>query len=329
MPEPGVEPRPEPRPEPKPRPAERVEQKTQAHPEKQAEAKIFKDIYEVDKKRSPAPFIAVGAGLVIVAAVGYFLLRPKHPASPAGAEQVNSTTMMQSSVPETSPDTSVPPLPEEKLRAVNPKPKAPPVNQNRQGEALPTADEAIIQLQTSDASRLAIQVPAAKRSEAKPAETKASDTKQAEAKTAENQVSQAQGQPPVRTESVLPQAMQGAADAGSPPTPAQKANPGDLVDLAAVDDPPKLLKSVEPNYPAQAARFGKEGSVTVNALINESGNVIDTGILKGLKDDMGLEKAAEAAVRKWKFQPAKKDGVNVKVWKPIVITFKALRSKTT
>jgi outer membrane biosynthesis protein TonB len=44
---------------------------------------------------------------------------------------------------------------------------------------------------------------------------------------------------------------------------------------------------------------------------------------------MGLEKAAEAAVRKWKFQPAKKDGVNVKVWKPIAITFKALRSKTT
>ncbi|MBE0712847.1 MAG: TonB family protein, partial [Candidatus Aminicenantes bacterium] len=61
----------------------------------------------------------------------------------------------------------------------------------------------------------------------------------------------------------------------------------------------------------------------VNALIDENGNVIDTGILKGLQDDKGLGKAAETAVRKWKFQPAKKDGVNVKVWKPFTIVFKA------
>lgn len=333
--EPRVEPRPEPRPVPKPHPVEKVEQKAQARPEKQAEAKIFKDIYEVDKKRSPAPFIAVGAGLVIVAAVGYFLLKPKHPAGQARVDQVNPTTMMQSSIPEGSPDTRVPPLPEEKLRAVNPKPKAAAVNPNRQAEALPTADEAIIQLQATDASRLAIPVPADK----KPAETKASDAKQpeaktseakaGEAKTAENPVTPAQGQPPVKTESASPQTSQGAADAGMQPAPVQRANTGDLIDLADVDDQPKLLKSVEPNYPPQAARFGKEGTVTVNALIDESGNVINTGILKGLKDDMGLEKAAEAAVRKWKFQPAKKDGVNVKVWKPIAITFKALRSKTT
>ncbi len=93
-----------------------------------------------------------------------------------------------------------------------------------------------------------------------------------------------------------------------------------------MDDQPKILKSVNPAYPPQALRSRKEGSVTVNALINEAGNVSDTGILKGLKDDMGLEKAAADAVRKWKFQPAKKDGVNVKVWKPIVITFKANRT---
>jgi outer membrane biosynthesis protein TonB len=42
-----------------------------------------------------------------------------------------------------------------------------------------------------------------------------------------------------------------------------------------------------------------------------------------MQDDKGLGKSAETAVRKWKFQPAKKDGVNVKVWKPFVIVFKA------
>jgi len=35
-----------------------------------------------------------------------------------------------------------------------------------------------------------------------------------------------------------------------------------------------------------------------------------------------FEKAAENAVKKWKFYPAQKDGVNVKVWKLISITFK-------
>ena len=37
---------------------------------------------------------------------------------------------------------------------------------------------------------------------------------------------------------------------------------------------------------------------------------------------MGLGKAAETAVKKWKFEPARKDGVAVKVWKSFVIAFK-------
>jgi protein TonB len=316
-------PKPELRPEPKPV-AEKAEKKEPVRePEKATESRIFKDIYEVDKKRSPMPFIAVGAGLVIVAAVGFFILRPKHSATPAVSNANTPTTMTQSSVPEKSPDMSLPPLPEEKLKAVNPKPKAAPVNQNRQAEALPTADELIVPPQ-ADASRLVIQVPAEKKPEVKPAETKTAEVKPGDAKAAEAQASQSQDQQPAKTETTPPQSSPaGGNDAGSQQAQAPKANTGDLIELAAVDEQPKLLRSFDPVYPTQAARFGKEGQVTVNALINEAGNVTQTGILKGLKDDMGLEKAAEAAVRKWKFQPAKKDGVNVKVWKPIVITFKA------
>ncbi|MCU0244301.1 MAG: energy transducer TonB, partial [Acidobacteria bacterium] len=57
--------------------------------------------------------------------------------------------------------------------------------------------------------------------------------------------------------------------------------------------------------------------------IDEKGSVIDTAILKGIKDDPGLARAAENAVKKWKFQPARKNGVAVKVWKSFVISFKA------
>ncbi len=323
-------PKPEPGPEAKPAAEKAAKKETAWEPDKAAESRIFKDIYEVDKKKNPMPFVAVGAGLVIVAAVGFFILRPKHPASPAGSGVDNPTTMTQSSVTEKSLDMVLPPLPEEKLKAVNPKPKPAPAVQTRQAEPLPTADELIVPPQL-DASHLAIQGPAEKKSEVKPAETKTAAVKPGNEKAAETQTPPPQNQPPAKTEPAQSQpqgAPAGGNDASSEAAPAPKANTGDLVDLATVDEEPRVMKSFEPTYPSQAARFGKEGSVTVNALINEAGNVVRTGILKGLKDDMGLEKAAQAAVKKWKFQPAKKDGVNVKVWKPIVITFKAANSPT-
>lgn len=328
----------QPKAEPKPEPQAVVvkavpkEQAWAREPQKTAQTRMFKDIYEVEKKKSPAPYIVVGAGLVIVAAVGFFLLRPKHPSNPIGAVKNSPTTLTQSSLPDKTLDTSLPPLPEEKLKAVTPKGKAAAqANQNRPAEVLPTAEEAIVPPQIADLSRLAIQGAADKKpAESKPGDTKAADAKTEETKAADTQASRTQGQPPVKIEATPPQQSSTVSgdDTGSQPAPVAKANPGDLVDLAAVDEQPKRLKSVSPTIPAQAVRFGKEGTVTVNALINEAGNVIETGILKGLKDDMGLEKAAADAVKKWKFQPAKKDGVNVKVWMPVVIAFKANRSKT-
>jgi TonB family protein len=346
---PAPAPRPEPKPEPKPepRPQRRMETRVEPraeikHPEKperketharpaehkkDAEARMFKDIYEIDKKKSVSPVIAVGAALVVVAAVGYFILRPKHTVRATEVPARNSVTLTQSSAPETASDTVIPPLPEEKLKAVNPKPKPAPPTQTRQQEVLPGAEEAIIPSQTADLTQLRLQTPVQKKPAAKPQENRGSEAKAAGAGGAQG--SSGEQQPPVKTETAPPaiQAQKQAANndevVASPL--AAKANPGDLVDLAAVDEQPEVVKSVEPVYPTQALRFGKEGSVTVNALISETGDVVETAILRGLLDDMGLEKAAEAAVKKWKFQPAKKDGVNVKVWKPITITFKTGR----
>jgi CheY-like chemotaxis protein/outer membrane biosynthesis protein TonB len=279
-------PKPEARPEPRPAAEKSAKKEPAWEPDKAAESRIFKDIYEVEKKKNPMPFVAVGAGLVIVAAVGFFILKPKHSAAPAGPGGDNQATMTQSTVPEKSPETSLPPLPEEKLKAVNPKPKAAPATQNRQAEALPTAEELIVPPQP-DASRLAIQVPAEKKPEAKPTGTKTAEVKPGNEKAAEAQTSPPQDRPPMKTEAAPPQGTPaGGNDAASQPAPAPKANTGDLIDLAAVDEEPRTIKTFEPVYPSQAAHFGKEGTVTVNALISEAGNVIKKGILKGLKDDM-------------------------------------------
>jgi protein TonB len=135
--------------------------------------------------------------------------------------------------------------------------------------------------------------------------------------------------PPAKTEANPPEGATGEASTNPAPglavaTPAAgpPAKEGDLVDLGSVTSPPTLLKRINPIYPQVAQQLGIEGTITVNALINEKGNVIDTGILKGIRDDKGLGKAAEAAVRKWKFEPARKDGVAVKVWKSFLIAFK-------
>jgi TonB family protein len=104
--------------------------------------------------------------------------------------------------------------------------------------------------------------------------------------------------------------------------PPEKPKPGDLFSLEEVTVQPAVVRMIDPKYPAQALRMRVSGTVTVNALISETGDVIRTEILKGIKGDFGFEKAAEAAVRDWKFSPAEKDGVPVRVWKAININFK-------
>jgi TonB family protein len=126
-----------------------------------------------------------------------------------------------------------------------------------------------------------------------------------------------------------PSQQAGSLPAETPPAkPAAKepirvtAKPGDLVSLDSVDIAPILLKRVDPKYPVQALNMGVGGTVTVNALISETGDVIRTEILKGIKGGFGLERAAESAIRQWQFKPAEKDGVPVRVWKPLDIVFK-------
>ena len=83
-----------------------------------------------------------------------------------------------------------------------------------------------------------------------------------------------------------------------------------------------MIKAVEPVYPPAGLSMRVAGSVTVNALVSETGDVLQTAVVQGIKGALGFNKAAETAVRKWKFSPAEKGGVKVRVWKPITIIFK-------
>ena len=122
-----------------------------------------------------------------------------------------------------------------------------------------------------------------------------------------------------------------AAAAGQPgtanPTPAEppkKAKQGDLFPLDQVDTQPVIQQKFEATYPTLGRRMGIEGTVIVNALVSETGSVIRTNVIRKIQGsaNYGFETASEDAVKKWKFKPAVKDGVNVKTWMPVAIVFR-------
>ena len=124
-------------------------------------------------------------------------------------------------------------------------------------------------------------------------------------------------------------AKDGTQNAGAAPpfdSKLDEIKEGDVLPLKLVETPPVLIKSVPAVYPEHARSLGIEGTVMINALVSEKGDVIAAEILKGIKNAVGFDQAALRAVRKWKFEPASVNGIKVKVWIPVAIDFKKASS---
>ena len=80
-----------------------------------------------------------------------------------------------------------------------------------------------------------------------------------------------------------------------------------------------IAKSVR--YPKKEMDAGIEGQVIVQALIGVDGHVKSAKVLRGVPNT-GLDKAAEEAIKKVKFTPAKQRDKDVEVWITLPITFK-------
>ncbi len=83
---------------------------------------------------------------------------------------------------------------------------------------------------------------------------------------------------------------------------------------------PVLVERVEPQYTETARRVRLEGTVIVQAVIDEEGRVVDVKILKPLP--MGLDRAAVDAVSRWRFKPATLYGRPVKVYYSLTVNFR-------
>jgi periplasmic protein TonB len=82
---------------------------------------------------------------------------------------------------------------------------------------------------------------------------------------------------------------------------------------------PEIVHQVKPRYPELARRTGTQGTVIVEAVIDEQGRVTNVRVLSG--QPMGLDKAAIEAIQQWRFKPATLAGKPVKVYYTLTANF--------
>jgi TonB family protein len=83
--------------------------------------------------------------------------------------------------------------------------------------------------------------------------------------------------------------------------------------------PPRAISAPDPSYGREARKAKVHGTVMVWAVVDEQGRVPAIRIVRPL--GMGLDERAVDAIRGWRFEPAKKDGVPVKVQVNIEVHF--------
>jgi TonB family protein len=93
---------------------------------------------------------------------------------------------------------------------------------------------------------------------------------------------------------------------------AENPSPGEL-------SAPVVTSKADPGYPAEFIRKRIEGTVTLYAVIHRDGSVTQVRVLRGI--DERLDENARAALTRWHFRPATKNGAPVELEAVIFIPF--------
>jgi TonB family protein len=90
---------------------------------------------------------------------------------------------------------------------------------------------------------------------------------------------------------------------------------------------PEATQKVDPAYPLELMRRNIQGTVTLYAVIRNDGSVSDVRVLRGIDDQ--LDQYARAALARWHFRPATKNGAAVALEAVVMIPFKPVRLKSS
>ena len=107
-----------------------------------------------------------------------------------------------------------------------------------------------------------------------------------------------------------------------PLTPTPSVREGEIVTAGAGVIAPAVIFREQPGYPSRAQAMQVEGVVEAEALVGIDGGVEEVRILNSSRKGVGFENATEEAIMKWRFKPATKRGVKVRMWVSIRIPFR-------
>lgn len=83
---------------------------------------------------------------------------------------------------------------------------------------------------------------------------------------------------------------------------------------------PRVLYSPEPEYSEEARKAKYQGTVVLWVVVGSDGRTRDVHVQRSL--GMGLDEKAIEAIRQWRFEPGRKDGVAVAVQVNIEVNFR-------
>jgi TonB family protein len=98
-----------------------------------------------------------------------------------------------------------------------------------------------------------------------------------------------------------------------------REDPLDRSELTA----PVATQEVDPGYPLELMRQNVQGTVTLSAVIRSDGTVGEVRVLSGVDDR--LDQYASAALGRWKFRPAEKNGKPVALQAVVKIPFRPMK----
>jgi protein TonB len=115
------------------------------------------------------------------------------------------------------------------------------------------------------------------------------------------------------------------AEAPPPPPPPPPQAPRGPVRIGGQIQQPALIKRVEAIYPDLAMKANIQGTVILEAIVDENGGVQNVKVLRSIPF---LDKAAMEAVKQWRYSPVLLNGVRVPFVLTVVMSFSIPDSRT-
>jgi TonB family protein len=235
----------------------------------------------------------IGIGVAAVALVGFLVWKLSKPQPQAAAPVAALRTPAAAT-----------PLP---TVEASPLPTAPPVDQ----KAVEAEVQRQLALKRLELEKTAIAARRAAQAAAVPTEAVATPEPALEAPT------------PVPTEAptLTPRPQPTAVPTQPPPTvrPVLRGDlvgPGPGVVEPELEAPPRIV------YPPLARQQRVSGRVVVLVLVDEDGKVAQAKLQQGIPGQAAVDNAVVEAIRGARFRAATKDGIPVKMWRPVVVEVK-------